>query len=102
MCAGGLMLRKRITYRAKGAEKPKGFQKGPPDHHQVDGEGAAQSPVHARAIGQVEHTQLLGFTAVHCVHVGGGPSHKDRVGKVRVVVGPERERFLLMFTVPPL
>ncbi len=25
MCAGGLMLRKRITNRANGAEKPKGF-----------------------------------------------------------------------------
>ena len=29
VCAGGLVLRKRITNRAKGAEKPKGFQKGP-------------------------------------------------------------------------
>ena len=29
VCAGGLMLRKRITNRAKGAEKPKRFQKGP-------------------------------------------------------------------------
>ena len=27
VCAWGLMLRKRITNRAKGAAKPKGFQK---------------------------------------------------------------------------
>jgi len=39
--------------------------------------------------GEVEHSQLLRFAAVHRVQVCERPSHEEQMGKVRIV-GPER------------